>query len=104
MLQYYDLLGAMPECEIAEWCVTFGSRYGDGGAESVVVTQRILVGRVNGNRRQPSLGNTRRASIFGRTVPFPKGLRRMGCVRPQSLAATVSGDCVVGIFKQQSGQ
>jgi len=28
----------MAECEIAEWCVTFGSRYGDGGAESMVVT------------------------------------------------------------------
>ena len=84
MPRYYALLGAMAECEIAEWYVTFGLRNGGGGAESMVVTQRILVGRVNGNRRQTSLDDTRRASIFGRTVPFPKGLRRMGCVRRQS--------------------
>ena len=40
MPRYYALLGAMAECEIAEWYVTFGLRNGDGGAESMVVTQR----------------------------------------------------------------
>jgi hypothetical protein len=49
------------------------------------------VGHVNGNRRQISLGNTQAGIDFRRTVPFPKVLRRMGCVRPQSLAATVFG-------------
>ncbi len=40
MPRYYALLGAMAECEIAEWYVTFGLGNGDGGAESMVVTQR----------------------------------------------------------------
>jgi hypothetical protein len=62
MPRYYDLLGTMVEWRIAEWHVTSGSRYGDDGAESTVVTPGMLGGQVNENRRRPFLLAVQRES------------------------------------------
>jgi hypothetical protein len=80
MPRYYALLGAMAECEIAEWYVTFGLRNGDGGAESMVVTQRNPTDSSRACKWKSPTNLTWRHTAgidFRRTVPFPKGLRRM---------------------------